>query len=267
MRLKTVGIIGNGFVGNAIYENLKNRIPTKIYDILPEKTVNSYDQVISSEIVFVCLPTPMGEDGRCDASYVWKFFEEVPPQTDGLFVLKSTVPIGTTEKIKKSRQDLRIIHNPEFLTADNAKKDFFNCDRNVFGGDYANCLELRKFLYSIFPEWESVPYFYVTSTESEIIKYFSNCYLAVKVAYFNNVFQTCNQLGVEYDSVRNAICSDPRINSHHTKVPGPDGKFGFGGYCFPKDINALIHSLNDCGIDSSVLASVWNYNQTIRGSE
>ena len=263
--MKTVGVIGNGFVGNAIYQNFKEReVPAKVFDVLPEKAVDSYEDVLLSDYIFVCLPTPMMDSGECNVSYVTSFFEEVPQNQKGVFVLKSTVPIGTTRKISESRPDLKIIHNPEFLTAENAKDDFFNCDRNIFGGNKLDCLDLASFLFTVFPEWRKSPYYIVSSDESETIKYFSNCYLSVKISYFNNVFQTCEKLGMNYETVRSAITDDVRINKHHTKVPGPDGKLGYGGYCFPKDINALIHTLDEMGINSELLSSSWSYNQKIR---
>jgi UDPglucose 6-dehydrogenase len=262
--MKTVGIIGNGFVGNAIYQNFKKRTITKVFDVHPEKAVDSYVDVISSDIIFVCLPTPMTENGQCDVSYVYKFFDEVPQQTSGLFVIKSTVPIGTTEQLCSSRTDLRIIHNPEFLTAENAVTDFLHCERNIIGGNYVDCEELEEFLYEIFHEWQHIPCYLVSSKESETIKYFSNCFLALKIAYFNNVYETCQKFGLRYNEVRNAICEDIRIGYRHTDVPGSDGKLGFGGYCFPKDINALIHSLNEHGIDSQLLQATWDYNKILR---
>jgi UDPglucose 6-dehydrogenase len=262
--MKTVGIIGNGFVGNAIYENFKDRVKTKVYDIDPKKSVDSFEEVINSDFIFVCLPTPMGNGGFCDDSYVKNFFKTVP-EVSGLFVLKSTVPIGTLLTLSAERSDIRIVHNPEFLTADNAKEDFFNCDRNVIGGSRNDTNELEEFLYETFPEWKDVPCYKVSSIQSEVIKYFSNSFLAVKVAYFNNVYQTCKSLGVDYSVVKDAITEDKRIGKYHTKVPGTDGKMGFGGYCFPKDINALIHSLNNLNIDSELLKSAWNYNVKVRG--
>jgi UDPglucose 6-dehydrogenase len=262
--MKTVGIIGNGFVGNAIYENFKDRVTTSVHDVDPNKSVNTFEEVIQSDFIFVCLPTPMKSGGFCDDSYVKNFFKNVP-NVKGLFVLKSTVPIGTLSNLSVERSDIRIVHNPEFLTADNAKEDFFNCDRNVIGGHLDNCVELEEFLYEIFPEWKDVPCYKVSSSQSEVIKYFSNSFLAVKVAYFNNVYQTCKALGIDYNVVKDAITEDKRIGKYHTKVPGTDGKLGFGGYCFPKDINALIHSLDNLNINSELLKSSWNYNVKIRG--
>jgi len=263
--MKTVGIIGNGFVGNAIYQNFKDRISTKVFDVFPEKTLNSYDEVLSCDVIFVCLPTPMMEDGTCDTSYIFNFFNEVPNNISGLFVIKSTVPIGTTDQLCSLRLDLKILHNPEFLTAENAKNDFLHCNRNVIGGDCSYAKHFGEFLYDIFPEWNDTPLYIVQSKESETIKYFSNSFLALKIAYFNNLYETCNSFNINYDKVKDAIVKDDRIGTHHTKVPGPDGKLGFGGYCFPKDINALIHTLNENNINSELLQATWDYNKKIRG--
>jgi UDPglucose 6-dehydrogenase len=264
--IENVGIIGNGFVGNALYENFRYRTPTRVYDIDSNKSKHTYEQVLAADVVFVCLPTPMMENGECNVKYIWKFFEEVPLHTPCLFVIKSTVPIGTTDQIINFRTDLNILHNPEFLTAENAQRDFFNCDRNVIGGDSYYSNSLKEFLYKVFPEWEekNVPCYLVQAKESEMIKYFSNSFLAVKIAYFNHVYQTCKFFNGDYDVVRTAIGEDKRIGTSHTKVPGPDGQLGFGGFCFPKDINALIHTLKQCNIDASLLEASWEYNTRVR---
>lgn len=262
--MKSVGVVGNGFVGNAVYENFKGRILTTVYDVIPEKAINSYEEVISSDVVFVCLPTPMNGDGSCKVSYVEDFFNKVPKSTPGLFVIKSTVPIGTTDKLCSIRDDLRIIHNPEFLTAENAKDDFLYCNRNVVGGNRKDAEDFAAFLLNTFDTWKTIPMYVVSSKESETIKYFANSFLAVKIAYFNNLYQTCKSLEIDYNLVKDAITEDYRIGYYHTKVPGPDGQLGFGGYCFPKDINALIHTLEDIGVDNQLLLAAWNYNKTLR---
>jgi UDPglucose 6-dehydrogenase len=210
----------------------------------------------------------MSDDGSCNLSFVYDFFENVPKGSTAIFILKSTVPIGTTEYLQKTlRKDLRIVHNPEFLTADNAEGDFHRSERNVIGGNINDCEEVRNLLYEVFPEWESVPCIICSSKQSEIIKYFSNCFLAMKVAYFNSVYETCSKYEVNYEIVKDGIAFDSRIGNSHTTVPGGDGKLGFGGYCFPKDINALIKTMKENDLDCSILESVWNYNLKIRGNE
>lgn len=258
--MKKVGIIGNGFVGNAIYQNFKDKIETRVYDINPDKSVDALEEVLASDFIFVCLPTPMGQKGKCNLSFVDDFFEHIPT-VDGIFILKSTVPVGTTERLIKSRPDLKIIHSPEFLTAVNAAQDFANSDRHIFGGYLCHVSTVELLFVDLFPQ---IPTHTTTSNESETIKYFANCYLASKIAFFNNLYETCEKLGLSYESVRHGVCLDKRIGDSHSIVPGPDGQFGFGGYCFPKDINSFIHVQNDNDIDSSLFKAVLNYNNKIR---
>lgn len=256
-----IGIIGNGFVGNAIYQNFKDKVLTKVYDVRAEKCLNTKIDTLDSDIVFVCLPTPMKNNGECDLSYVTDFFKNVDGDRGTLFVIKSTVPIGTTESLCLERQDLKIVHNPEFLTAVNAVEDFLNTDRNIIGGKQEWALQLKDFFIQHFPK---TPIQVVSSNESETIKYFCNSFLAAKVAFFNNLYEICDQLGMNFDSVKAGVCADKRIGTSHTKVPGPDGLMGFGGYCFPKDINALIKTLRQHGIDDRLFSTVWEYNKKLR---
>ena len=153
------------------------------------------------------------------------------------------------------------LHNPEFLTAVNAVEDFRNSDRNIIGGFQKWCLELRNLYTAHFPYTQIQ---IVKSRESETIKYFCNSYLAAKVAFFNNLYEICNKLEMNFDSVKDGVISDTRIGSSHTKVPGPDGLMGFGGYCFPKDINALINTLKENEINDELFSTVWEYNKKIR---
>jgi UDPglucose 6-dehydrogenase len=257
-----IGIIGNGFVGNAIYQNFKNKVVTKVYDVKEEKRLNEFNDTLSSDIVFVCLPTPMKENGECDLSFVLNFFNELKlSYTNPLFVIKSTVPIGTTDLICKMRSDLKVVHNPEFLTAVNAVEDFRNSDRNIIGGKQEWCLQLKDLFDEHFPY---TPIQIVSSKESETIKYFCNSFLAAKIAFFNNLYEICQKFDMNFDSVRDGVVADQRIGVGHSKVPGPDGLMGFGGYCFPKDINALITTLKQNGVDDTLFSSVWNYNRKIR---
>lgn len=258
-----IGIIGNGFVGNALYQNFKDKIMTNVYDVNSDRSLNSFNDTVSSDIVFVCLPTPMQEDGECDISHIMDFFKIIDDRKklDNLFVIKSTVPIGTTDRILKFTTNLKIVHNPEFLTAINSVNDFRNSDRNIIGGKQEWAHILKEFYLTYFPH---APVQIVSSKESETIKYFCNSFLAAKVAFFNNLYQICEKFGMNYDSVKDGVCSDSRIGNSHSKVPGIDGEFGFGGYCFPKDINALINTLKENDIDDRLFSTVWEYNKSIR---
>ena len=133
-----IGIVGNGFVGNAVHQNFKDKVPCKVYDVDKTRSLNTLGEVIDQDFIFVCLPTPMKSSGECDLSILDKFFESLPEHIVGTFFLKSTVPIGTTEKYYERHN---IIHNPEFLTARNAIQDFANNERNIVGGDMDLCVD------------------------------------------------------------------------------------------------------------------------------
>jgi UDPglucose 6-dehydrogenase len=253
-----IGIIGNGFVGNAVYQNLKDRIECKVFDVDPNRSPNTLEEVLASCFIFVCLPTPMNKSGKCDLSIIENFFSNLTDQISGIFVIKSTVPVGTTEKFAQTH---KVIHNPEFLTAKNAVEDFKNSERNIIGGKQEYCEEFARFFSKMFPH---IPNQIVTSSESETIKYFSNTFLATKVAYFNKMYDFCQEVGIGYERVKDGVIADSRIGKSHTDVPGFDGDRGFGGTCFPKDINSLIYQMDEIGMDSSIFYEVWKYNQSIR---
>ena len=253
-----IGIVGNGFVGNAVYQNLRDKVECKVYDVDKNRSLNTLEEVIQQDFIFVCLPTPMRMDGSCDLSILDKFFEDLPDHLTGTFVIKSTVPIGTTKKYTERHN---VIHNPEFLTARNAVNDYANAERNIVGGDSYLCGEFVEFFAKHFP---NIPSIIVESNESEAIKYFSNTFLAYKVAYFNKVYDVCEKLGMDYKNVRQGITMDRRIGISHTMVPGIDRDRGFGGTCFPKDLRSLILQLEEHKVNADLLREVWKYNQDIR---
>lgn len=260
-----IGIVGNGFVGNAIYQNFKFITDVFVYDIQESKRYNTIEEVLNSDFIFICLPTPMitSIGGECDLTIINDFFDNLPVNLNSIFIIKSTIPIGTTRQISNKRFDLKIVHSPEFLTAKNAVHDFANPTRNVIGGPKEivdKVYDLYKYKYG-----PSVPTFLVSSDESETIKYFSNSFLALKVTYFNMLWELSNKLNMSYDRLLNGITSDHRIGSSHTQVPGFDGHLGYGGTCFPKDINSLISILEKNNINNSILKSSWEYNKEIRG--
>ena len=253
-----VGIVGNGFVGNAVYQNLRDKVKTKIFDVDKNRCLNPLEEVIQQDFIFVCLPTPMRMDGSCDLSILDKFFEELPDNLTGTFIIKSTVPIGTTKKYIERHN---VIHNPEFLTARNAVEDYSKAERNVVGGDQELCVDFISFFEACFPK---IPSVMVSSDESEAIKYFSNTFLAYKVAYFNKIYDLCESVGMRYNKVCEGVTGDSRIGKSHTRVPGIDNDRGFGGTCFPKDLNSLIVQMESHNVNADMLKEVWKYNEQIR---
>ena len=254
----TVGIVGNGFVGNAVYQNLRDKVKCKVFDVDKNRCLNPLAEVIQQDFIFVCLPTPMRKDGSCDLSILDDFFEDLPDNLTGTFVIKSTVPVGTTKKYTERHN---VIHNPEFLTARNAVEDYAKAERNIVGGDKELCVDFISFFEACFPK---IPSVIVSSDESEAIKYFSNVFLAYKVAYFNKIFDFCKATGMNYNNVRRGVTADHRIGKSHTQVPGIDNDRGFGGTCFPKDLNSLIVQFDERKVNSDMLKAVWDYNQEIR---
>ena len=254
----SVGIVGNGFVGNAVYQNLRDKARCKVFDVDKNRSLNTLEEVINQDFIFVCLPTPMKSTGECDLVILDNFFEELPNHLTGTFVIKSTVPIGTTKKYTERHN---VIHNPEFLTARNAVEDFGKAERNVVGGDRELCVDFTCFFESCFPK---IPSIIVSSDESEAIKYFSNTFLAYKVAYFNKIHDLCKAVGMNYTNVRRGVITDSRIGKSHTQVPGIDNDRGFGGTCFPKDLNSLISQFDEHGVNSDMFKEVWKYNKEIR---
>ena len=253
-----IGIVGNGFVGNAVYQNLRDKAECKVFDLDKNRSLNTLEEVINQDFIFVCLPTPMKMNGSCDLSILDKFFDDLPDLLTGTFVIKSTVPIGTTKKYTERHN---VIHNPEFLTARNAIEDYANAQRNIVGGDEELCIDFIRFFEQCFPE---IPSIITSSDESEAIKYFSNTFLAYKVAYFNKIYDLCQVVGMDYDVVCEGVTADSRIGKSHTKVPGIDNDRGFGGTCFPKDINSLIKQMESHNVNADMLKEVWKYNEQIR---
>ena len=260
----TIGVVGNGFVGNAVAKGFSGKVnEIRIYDIDKSKSTHGYLKTMTSDYVFVCLPTPMVdmEGGKCNLSIIEEFFKELPTTIDGIIIIKSTVPVGTTERLSKKYPYLKIIHNPEFLTANNAEEDFINSDRHVIGGKKGIREWVARMYSFCFPD---VPILSMSSNESELVKYFANCFLATKVMVFNEMKFLCNNLDMDFDTIMSGVVMDNRIGNSHTKVPGPDGEYGFGGTCFPKDINSLIHTMEENGIDPLILKSVWEQNKKYR---
>ena len=263
---KQIGIIGNGFVGNAIANAFRNiSCEVLVNDIDPDKSTDTLHNTLLSDYVFVCLPTPMtdAEGGKCNLSILENFFNEASSvDTKAVFIIKSTIPVGTTERMSKLYPHMKIVHNPEFLTAANAEQDFLNADRHVIGGDLELVSEIETLYETAFP---NIPVYTMESKESECVKYFANCFLATKVMLFNEMKMLCNNLsGVDFERILQGVCSDVRIGNSHTLVPGPDGDYGFGGSCFPKDINSLINTMIENDVDPLVLKSVWNQNKNYR---
>lgn len=261
---RKVGVIGAGFVGQAVVRGFIDHVAdVRAYDVDPLKTTHSLEEVLECEFIFVCLPTPMEdvEGGRGDISILENFFDSVPKDSKSIFIIKSTVPVGTTRYLADKTQ-LAIVHNPEFLTERAAVTDFITGTRQIVGGNVPHAVnEVGGLLKKRFP---MCPVFLMKPEESELVKYIANGFLATKVMFFNEIKMLSDKMGLQWDLILDGVLSDGRIAKSHTGVPGHDGDGGFGGKCFPKDINALIATMEDHEIEPLQLKATWEQNKRIR---
>jgi len=261
--MSDIGIIGYGFVGKAIangFNTEKNNI--KFYDkYVPSDSLK--DVVESSEFIFICLPTPSKPD-RIDLSIIDENLEEIAKLangTDKIIILKSTIVPGTAKNYAEKYPKCNFCSNPEFLTEANSFDDFINTDRHIIGSDDEN---IRKRVIDLYKNrFLDVPIFSTDLKTAEMVKYMSNCFLATKVIFANEIYDLCKKLGIDYDEVKKMVIADKRIGKTHLNVTE---ERGFGGKCFVKDLAAMIGCFKAHGIDSSVLETVWQKNLDIRKS-
>lgn len=260
----TVGIIGCGFVGGAVARAFGLFVNLKVYDIRKHVRTHTLEDVVNSDYVFLCLPTPMNEDGSCNIDVlegVCTTISQLPRNEKTVFIHKSTCTIGTTSHLRK-QFNMRLIFSPEFLTARNADIDFLTANRNVLGGEAKDVDKVAELFEYRFPKR---PIIRMTAEEAEALKYAVNCFLAAKVMFFNEFrLGICEKLGLDYEKILGQIMADGRIAYSHTQVPGHDGDYGFGGACFPKDLNALIHQMEANGFEPKMLKAAWEQNLAIR---
>lgn len=263
-----VGVIGKGFVGNAVYENFKDKFEVGVYDIVESKKTHNFDELVEQfDYLFVCVPTPMSDSGECDISLVEEVVANISKiRKDKTVIIKSTVLPGTTQLLS-AKYGLNIAFNPEFLTEANSIHDFKYQPLIVVGADQQDLLEKVWQLYHQYitktggymPLMKSCK-----SNEAEMFKYLANCFLATKVIFANEFKLLCDKLNIEYNNVADIARLDSRLGATHWSVPGPDGKMGFGGSCFPKDTSALISFADQAGSTLWLLTEATYINDEVR---
>lgn len=268
-----IGIIGNGFVGKATNLLTNKNITSLIYDknpelCLPKNTI--LEDLNQCDIIFICVPTPMNKDGSIHLDIVESVISELKLKLrDNIFlVVRSTVLPGTCLK-------LGTFFMPEFLTENNFEEDFKNCREWIFGlsDDNEKNILFKEYINKLFKcaFKETCIYYdkltFIQSFEAEMIKYMRNTFLATKVAFCNEIYNYCHQNNIDYNLVKNIAFNDKRIGLSHTDVPGSDGKFGFGGTCFPKDCNALLKDFEQKDIQNYILKNVLERNNNIDRKE
>ena len=291
---KSIAVIGQGFVGGSLTTVFAERgFDVYAYDkagkyakgSLPSHgdPVAGYPESIAEligdneeggtpdfyKVYFVCLPTPMFEDGSADLSIVEGALKELAAVPgERIAVVKSTIPPGSTEKWNEMFKDtgLRVVFNPEFLTERTALDDMRNQDRIILGGPRPWINTVKQVFRTAFPNAKMIK---TSSTTAEMVKYLTNNFLTVKVAFANEMFQICEALdkaglNVDYDKVVEYASHDVRVGPSHWNVPGPDGRYGYGGSCFPKDINAMICVAKSIGVNPMLLKAAWEKNLEVR---
>jgi nucleotide sugar dehydrogenase len=257
-----IGIIGQGFVGNAVYQNFKQFFNVYTYDINAELCNSSYlDLIQNCKIIFTCIPTPMNKDGSCNVELVREVLFKLNVDTKAIVVNKSSVIPGTTERFNVEFKNLEIIFNPEFLTERNSVEDFNKQNRIILGGPRSATTQLKQIYSVVFPKAYVIK---TGSKHAEMIKYFTNAFLATKVSFANEMYELCNALNLDYDKVIEYATLDTRLGNSHFSVPGPDGDLGFGGQCFPKDLSAIIEMTDKLGLTNNVLKATRDSNDTVR---
>ena len=262
MKKFKLGVIGNGFVGEAISFAFSPIANIYVYDKDPLKSIDSLKSVHNCDFVFICVPTPMFEDGSQDLSYVESAFEKAT--NNPVYILKSTVLPGTTERLSKKYSNFKIIFSPEFLTERTAKLDMLTQSRIILGGE----LTLTENAKTLFNQRFKIKNIIQTDSKTaELTKYMNNTFFATKVSIMNEFKLLCDKIGANWEDALKGFVSDGRIGDSHLNVPGHDGKLGYGGTCFPKDVNALLSFSKKHDIELNTISGGWKTNLKVRSEK
>ena len=250
-----IGVIGLGMVGTQV----QRWFDAKGHDLwVHDKNKESHSMAEVNEnadYIFVCVPTPQAKDGSCDTSIVEDVVSKI---NDGkVVIIKSTVPPGTTEKLQEKYPLKKMLFNPEFLRERTAWDDFIKPPRQVMGYTRKS-YEEAKIIGDTLPDAPcnvAIP-----ATEAELIKYWSNCWLANKLIMANQVYDVCEKLGLVYDRVKKIVLTDPRMGESHLDI-WMDGYRGYGGKCLPKDVSAFIQFCKELGLKPELMQTVHKINE------
>lgn len=275
----TVGVIGYGYVGQAVAQ-LDSVYRVNIYDPAYErfKSLDHKRKAYESDFIFLCVPTPSAPDGTLDISILiecindWMTFGN----RAATLVVKSTVPLNTIRKLNEHYETRGIVYSPEFLSQATHLEDFRYAKELFVGGAKERCEQVIELLVQYYitrlhrPEREKLALktYNISPEEAELIKLTRNSFYAAKVSFFNEIYKVCEKLDVDYNKFKNMFSLDgyhPWIGNNHMRVPGPDGKFGFGGACLPKDSQNLIQNAARLGVDLKVLKAAVQSNKENRG--
>jgi len=264
-----LGVIGAGFVGGSVINGF-DTATVSMHVVDPKMDTASYTikDLVNEKChgVFVCVPTPPREDGDVDVSIAQSVLADLNDlKYQGIVIIKSTITPKHLTKFKKDYK-LKLVYNPEFLTEANAHADFVNPPMQILGGKWRDCEVVEKF-YVRHSKVKVVPTFKVDLITASLLKYSINSWLATKVIFMNELHELHQASGAasSWEQFTDMLTRDPRVGNTHVKVPGPDGEFGFGGHCFPKDTSAFIKYAQDKKVSMDVLEKAVKKNNRIRG--
>ena len=268
--MKKIGIIGRGFVGSAVEFGFSPQTGcsaiVKVYDKNPKLSQHGLIETVNdSDFIFLSVPTPSNKDGSINLTILEEALSsinKVNNKSNNIILIRSTIVPGTTRNFTTTFPKLNMVFNPEFLTERSAKYDFINQSRFILGGDEQHTKRVAD-LY----RWrfgESTPIIETNFETAELIKYMNNCFFATKVSFLNEMKLLSDKVGADWSKSVEGFVRDGRIGHSHLAVPGPDGKLGFGGSCFPKDIQAIISFAKILGVKLNTLEGAWNTNLDVR---
>jgi nucleotide sugar dehydrogenase len=268
--MKNIGIIGKGFVGSAVANGFSPNTgfdaKIRVYDKDPSRCINSLEETVNeSDFIFLSLPTPSNKDGSISLKLLedsLKSINDINKSSTNILLLRSTVVPGTSRMFQDKYKNLRIVFNPEFLTERSAFFDFINQSRIILGGEP----EYTKKVSMLYEErfGSHLPILQTNYESAELIKYMNNCFFATKVSFLNEMKLISDNVGANWDDAVEGFILDGRIGHSHINVPGHDGKLGFGGSCFPKDVQALVSFGKSLGLDLCTLEGAWHTNLKVR---
>lgn len=246
-----IGIVGGGVVGHATARTYVEFHDVMVHDVREQLSTHQLHDVLDCDIIFLCLPTPQIQGGKShNLAAIHTFLSSDIPR-EASYVLRSTVPVGTTKRLRSQYGLENLIFSPEFLTARCSVVDSMIPARNIIGGKVCRAaLDLTQLYEGRFP---GTPLYVMGSDEAEAVKLFLNGFFATKVAYWNECRDLADVLNLNWESVMKGVLSDGRLTPNHTQVPGPDGKRGYGGTCLPKDISSLWQQMQENGVQSKTI--------------
>lgn len=248
-----VGLMGCGVIGGALLRACTAKgIKLDVYDkFKPDMADPSV--LLGAHIIFLCLPTPTKE-GKQDISAIEDALNYLESQKfTGVVILRSTVLPGTTQNLSVRYPRMRIAHNPEFVTTARPLEDMINQPVVLIGSSSLEARDMARIFWTKFDKKTPIK-LYGSATTTETAKYMHNCFLAVKVSFFNDMFELCRSLGTHYGDAAEAALAVGQVGKGHTAVPGPDGEQGYGGMCFPKDMNAILSLCTSQGVMAETIA-------------